>query len=526
MTNQMKHEANGLRRGLKNGFKHHEIKQEIKKPRLTKEEFEETPLLIVLTVYFCYIVLTIFGHIRDFVRRLGFGKSSEVKEKNREGYVKLYRSFESFYTRNIYKRIVQGWNMFICGVPGVMFKLKVNISPEFHQNAKFGTEKIMNAVNLGSYNYLGFAENSGKCADSVEEIILEYGNGICSTRHELGNLDIHRKLETMVAEFLGVEDSITVGMGFATNSTNIPTLMSKGCVIFSDELNHASLVLGCRLSGAKIIVYKHNNMIDLENKIRAAIVEGQPRSHRPWKKALIIVEGVYSMEGTIVNLPALIALKKKYKCYLYVDEAHSIGAIGSSGRGVTDYFDCNPHDVDLLMGTFTKSFGASGGYIAGSKSLINHLRKHSHSFSYATSMSAPVAQQIIMTLKILMGKDGTNEGVSRVRQLERNTHYFRRKLKQKGFIIYGNEDSPVVPLMLYFPSKVTEFIQGLLMGGIATVGVCFPATTVVTSRARFCISASHTKEMLDKALTVIEAVGRNMMVNYSKKVRSQAEVIY
>ncbi|XP_035234145.1 serine palmitoyltransferase 2-like isoform X2 [Stegodyphus dumicola] len=526
MTNQLKHEANGLSRGLKNGFKHHEVKQEIKKPREIKEEFEETPLIIALSVYFCYLVLTFFGHIRDFVRRLGFGKIYEVKEKNREGYVKLYRSFESFYTRNIYKRIVQGWNMFVCGVPGVIFKLKIKISPDFHQNAKFGTEKNLEAINLGSYNYLGFAENSGKCADSVEQVILKYGTGICSTRHELGHLDIHRKLETMVAEFLGVEDSIIVGMGFATNSTNIPTLMSKGCLIFSDELNHASLVLGCRLSGAKIVVYKHNNMKDLEEKVKEAIIEGQPHSHRPWRKMLIIVEGVYSMEGTIVNLPGLIAIKKKYKCYLYVDEAHSIGAIGSCGRGVTDYFDCNPKDVDLLMGTFTKSFGASGGYIAGSKRLINHLRSHSHSFSYATSMSAPVAQQIIMTLKILTGKDGSNEGINRVKHLERNTHYFRRKLKQKGFIIYGNEDSPVVPLMLFFPSKVTEFIQGLLMQGVATVGVCYPATTVVTSRARFCISASHTKEMLDKALTVIDTVGQRIMVNYSKKQRSQEEVIY
>ncbi|KAG8186298.1 hypothetical protein JTE90_007323 [Oedothorax gibbosus] len=527
MTNQLKAEVNGLHRnGLKNGFKNHEIKREVRRSREIKEEFEETPLVIALTVYFCYVVLTIFGHLRDFVRRLGFGKTLEVQEPNREGYTKLYGSFESFYTRNIYKRIVQGWNMFVCGVPGVLFKLKIQISRDFHQNDRFEAEKNIDAINLGSYNYLGFAENSGKCVDSVEKVILKYGNGICSTRHELGTLDIHHKLEKLVAEFVGLEDSIIVGMGFATNSTNIPTLMSKGCLIFSDQLNHASLVLGCRLSGAKIKVYKHNDMKDLEEKIRAAIVEGQPKSHKPWKKILIIVEGVYSMEGTIVNLPGLIAIKKKYKCYLYIDEAHSIGAIGPTGRGVCDYFGCDPRDVDLLMGTFTKSFGAAGGYIAGSKSLINHLRRHSHSFTYATSMSAPVAQQIIMTLKILMGKDGTTDGVDRVRQLERNTRYFRRKIKQMGFIIYGNEDSPVVPFMLYFPSCLTAFVQDLLLEGIATVGVCYPATTVVTSRARFCISASHTKEMLDKALSVIERVGTKIMANCSKIERSQAEIIY
>ncbi|GIY24602.1 serine palmitoyltransferase 2 [Caerostris extrusa] len=300
MTNQVKHEANGLHSSLKNGIKNHEIKREIKRIREVNEEFEETPLIIVLTVYFCYAVLTIFGKIRDYVRKLGFGKSCEVKEENRDGYVKLYGSFESFYTRNIYKRIVQGWNMFVCGVPAVVFKLKIQISPEFHQNARFGTEKNIEAINLGSYNYLGFAETSGQCTDSVEEAILNYGTGIGSTRHELAFIqlffkkiflasitdwlifkniycllldlsigyicDIHRKLEKMVADFLGVEDSVVIGMGFATNSTNIPTLMSKGCLILSDELNHASLVLGCRLSGAKIKVYKHNG--SLINHIR------------------------------------------------------------------------------------------------------------------------------------------------------------------------------------------------------------------------------------------------------------------
>ncbi|XP_035234095.1 serine palmitoyltransferase 2-like [Stegodyphus dumicola] len=267
-------------------------------------------------------------------------------------------------------------------------------------------------------------------------------------------------------------------------------------------------------------------MKDLEVKIRDAIVEGQPRTHRPWKKIIIIVEGIYSMEGTIVNLPALISLKKKYRCYLYVDEAHSIGAIGARGGGVTDYFGCDPKDIDLLMGTFTKSFAAAGGYIGGSKKLISHLRMNCHSFMCATSMSAPIVEQILMAMQIIMGKDGTDDGIKRIQQLRRNTHYFRKKLKQKGFIIYGNEDSPIVPLMLYFPSKIAEFIRQLLKGGIATVGVGFPATTLTTARARFCISASHTKEMLDKALDVVETAGRLIMVNYSKKRRSQEEVIY
>ncbi|XP_049895967.1 serine palmitoyltransferase 2-like, partial [Epinephelus moara] len=223
------------------------------------------------------------------------------------------------------------------------------------------------------------------------------------------NLSIHEELEQLVANFLGVESSMTFGMGFATNSMNIPALVGKGCLILSDELNHTSLILGARLSGATIRVFKHNNMHSLEKMLREAVCSGQPRTHRPWKKILIMVEGIYSMEGSVVRLPEIIALKNKYKAYLYLDEAHSIGAVGPSGRGVTELFNVNPTDVDVMMGTFTKSFGAAGGYIAGKKELVDYLRSHSHSAVYASAMSPPVTEQIIRAMKCIMGKDGSTE---------------------------------------------------------------------------------------------------------------------
>ena len=160
------------------------------------------------------------------------------------------------------------------------------------------------------------------------------------------------------------------------------------------------------------------------------------------------------MEGSIVHLPEIIAIKKKYKCYLYLDEAHSIGAVGPTGRGVVDYWGCDPKDIDILMGTFTKSFGSAGGYIAGSKKLVDYLLLNSHGNAYATSMSPPVTLQIIKTLEIIMGVDGTNEGQRRIKQLADNTKYFRDKLVKMGFIVYGNQASPVVPMMLYMPSKI------------------------------------------------------------------------
>ena len=152
-------------------------------------------------------------------------------------------------------------------------------------------------------------------------------------------------------------------------------------------------------------------MKDLENKLRSAIISGQPRINRPWKKIIIVVEGIYSMEGTIVNLPYILSLKKKYKCYVYLDEAHSIGALGPHGKGVVDYFGCDPNQVDLLMGTFTKSFGAAGGYIAGRREVIQHIKTHSFSASYATVMSPLIAEQIIGVIKVITGQDGTNEGI-------------------------------------------------------------------------------------------------------------------
>jgi serine palmitoyltransferase len=164
-------------------------------------------------------------------------------------------------------------------------------------------------------------------------------------------------------------------------------------------------------------------MIDLENKIREQIINGQNKTRRPWKKIIIIVEGIYSMEGTIINLPEIIKLKKKYKCYVYLDEAHSIGAIGLRGRGVVDYFGCDPTDIDLLMGTFTKSFGAAGGYIAGKKDVIDHIRIHSQSAFYGTSISASIAQQIICVMNVIMGVDGTDAGIQTLFLLYMNQNY-------------------------------------------------------------------------------------------------------
>ncbi|NP_001018455.2 serine palmitoyltransferase 2 [Danio rerio] len=481
------------------------------------ESFEETPMLVAVLTYMGYGILTIFGYLRDFMREWKIEKCHIAREREEQkDFVPLYQDFENFYTRNLYMRIRDSWNRPICSVPGAKFDLVERSSNDYNWTFEYTGRVVKDVINLGSYNYLGFAENTGSCATAAGEVTVKFGVGVASTRQEMGNLDRHEKLEKLVASFLRVESAMAFGMGFATNSMNIPALAGKGCLILSDELNHASLVLGARLSGSTIRVFKHNNMQSLEKLLRDAIVHGQPRTHRPWKKILILVEGIYSMEGSIIRLPEVIALKKKYKAYLYLDEAHSIGALGPGGRGVVEYFGLDPRDVDIMMGTFTKSFGAAGGYIGGRKDLIDYLRTHSHSAVYASSMSAPVVEQIITSMKCIMGEDGTTIGRSRIQRLAENTVYFRRRLREMGFIIYGNNDSPVVPMMLYMPAKIGAFGREMLKRNIGVVVVGFPATPIIESRARFCISAAHSKEMLDRALDVISEVGDLLQLKYSR----------
>ncbi|KAM6128056.1 LOW QUALITY PROTEIN: serine palmitoyltransferase 3 [Pterocles gutturalis] len=487
------------------------------------EHFEQAPMYVaVLTSGFG--VGTIFGYLRDFMRAWGLESNIAAEREQQKDFVPLYR-FENFYTRNLYMRIRDNWNRPICSVPGPQFDLMERVTDDYNWTFRFTGRIIKNVINMGSYNYLGFAETDVNALQTVT-VELQYGTGICSTRQEMGTLDKHVELEKLVANFLGVEDAMVFGMGFATNSMNIPALVGKGCLILSDELNHTSLVLGARLSGATIRIFKHNNMQSLEQLLRDAVIYGQPRSHRAWRKIIILVEGIYSMEGSIVRLPEIVSLKKKYKAYLYLDEAHSIGAVGATGRGVVEYFGMNPDDVDVLMGTFTKSFGAAGGYIAGKKDLVDFLRTHSHSAVYATSMCPPVAEQIIRAMKCLMGLDGTTQGLQRVRQLGKNTRYFRRRLHEMGFIIYGNDDSPVVPLLLYMPGKIGAFARRMLEKNIGVVVVGFPATPITESRARFCVSAAHTREMLDTVLSALDELGDFLQLKYSRYSKSSHPELY
>ncbi|XP_076141606.1 serine palmitoyltransferase 3 [Alosa pseudoharengus] len=515
----------------KNGFHNKVVKNGTSagpRPQQRGEDsFEQAPMHVAVLTYIGFGIVTLFGYFRDFLRAVGLEKCHVAQERDEQkDFVPLYQDFENFYTRNLYMRVRDNWNRPICSVPGPVFDLMERVTDDYNWTYRLTGKTIKNVINMGSYNYLGFAENNVDFLQTVADKLSKYGAGVCGTRQELGNLSIHEELEQLVAEFLGVESSLTFGMGFATNSMNIPALVGKGCLILSDELNHASLVLGARLSASTIRVFKHNNMQSLEKLLREAVSSGQPRTHRPWKKILILVEGIYSMEGSLVRLPEIINLKKKYKAYLFLDEAHSIGAVGPSGRGVVEHFGVDPRDVDVLMGTFTKSFGAAGGYIAGKKELVDYLRTYSHSAVYGSAMSPPITEQIIRAMKCIMGADGTKEGHQRVQQLVENVRYFRSRLQEMGFIIYGNVDSPVIPLLLYLPGKVVAFSRTMLQKNIGVVVVGFPATPITEARARFCVSAAHTRPMLDKVLQALNETGDLLRVKFSRHRPSLRPELY
>ncbi|KZT01614.1 serine palmitoyltransferase 2 [Laetiporus sulphureus 93-53] len=509
---------------------------------------QDPPYYILLTTYISYLLVICLGHLRDFFGKR-FRRSAYRHLMAQDGYAALNSDFDSFYTRRLKTRLDDCFSQPTTGVPGRTIVLLDRYSPD-HNKTMIALGTRTRGLNVSSYNYLGFAQARGACADAVEAGVQRYGVSACGARLEGGTLDLHQQAEALVARFVGMEDSLISSMGFATNSTIIPALVSKGCLVISDEYNHASIRFGVRLSGANVRMFKHNDMKALEDLLREVISQGQPKTHRPWKKILLIVEGLFSMEGTMANLPVIMELKKKYKFYLFVDEAHSVGALGPHGRGVADYFGINPRNFDILMGTFTKSFGAAGGYISGSKALIDRLRVHGHSGCYAEAMPPPVLVQVIASMAGIMGVspgpsssaltikaddiaeqerypgkapaailpswmplspsmcDGS-DGLVRLRRLTFNARYLNRGLRKLGFITYGCDNSPVVPVLLFNPGKMAVFSRMMRTWStpIVVVVVAYPATPLVTSRVRFCVSAAHTKEDIDTVLTACDEIG-------------------
>lgn len=483
---------------------------------LTPIKFDPPGILISVITYLNYLIIITLGHLHDYIEfYTNRDKFYGVIEIN--GIAPWFTKFESFFIRRMKQRIDDCFSRPSTGVPGRFIRCIERVSHNMNEYFTYpGTEKL--CLNLSSYNYLGFAQSEGSCTEFVINNIDKWGVSSNGPRNLLGTTLLHRDTEKLVARFVGKEDCIITSMGYSTNANFFNSFLNKNCLVISDELNHASIRAGVRLSGASVKPYKHNDMKVLEELLREQISEGQPKIHKPWDKILICVEGLFSMEGTMCNLPELVKLKQKYKCYLFVDEAHSIGAMGPTGRGVCEYFGINPNDIDVLMGTFTKSFGAAGGYIAMDKMYINRLRLDLTTQNYSEPSPTPVLSQIYSSMKIIMGEMNPGEGVERLSRITFNSRYLRLGLQRLGFIVYGIADSPVVPLLLYAPSKMPAFSRLMLERNIAVVIVAYPATPLTESRVRFCISASLTKGDIDYVLRHVDEVGDMLFLKTSSGI--------
>lgn len=511
------------------------------------EEELSIPALTAFSTYLAYTVLIMCGRIRDLFASIVGGryirKANDVPSDDRTFFAPLVKSWEHFYTRRLYHRIQDCWNRPISSNPGANIEVLERVSTDGQKSMKlvgpansiedketreeytkgdFYSESHTGAVakkclNLGSYNYLGFADDwSNTCKDDVMGSLEAFPVSAQNSRNELGTTALHRELETTVADFLGKDDALVLTMGFNTNATTIPALMSRGDLIISDELNHTSIVNGARASGAAIRIFRHNDIAHLEETVREAIVMGRPRTRRPWNKIMVIVEGVYSMEGEYCDLKNVVKVCKKYGVFTYLDEAHSIGAMGATGRGCAEYTEVDTADVDVMMGTFTKSFGGMGGYIAASKEVIAHLRWKCAGSSCHNSLSPTVCQQVLTSFKVMTGADGTNIGKQKFQALRDNSNYFRMRLNDMGLLTLGRYDSPIMPVMLYIPTKIAAFSRECYKRGLAVVVVGFPAVPLLMARARFCISAAHTREDLDMALNELEEIADILHLRYAR----------
>jgi serine palmitoyltransferase len=471
--------------------------------------------LTAVLVYLSYAILIAFGHVRDFIGS-SLGTSRYFGRREKKGFAVLLKSWESFYTRRLYHRIQDCWNRPIASAPSAHIQVMERTSTD-HNCTLDTTENTTECLNLGSYNYLGFADDwQITCKSDVLAALQRYPISMCASRQDFGSTQLHIDLEILVARFLGKQAAVVYNMGYGTNSSTIPILSNTpGTLIISDTLNHTSIVNGSRSSQALVRVFKHNTPEHLEEVLREAIINGQPRHHRPWKKIIVLVEGVYSMEGAICRLPEIVKICKRYKAYIYVDEAHSIGALGKTGRGVCEHTGVDPADIDILMGTFTKSFGGMGGYIAASKEIIDYIRECSAGYLYHNAMSPIVCQQILTAFRVILGEDGTDIGRKKLDTLIENSNFFRSEMERLGLHVYGDRNSPIVPCMIYYPAKIAAFSRECLKRNLAVVVVGFPATSVILSRIRFCISAGHSRKDLEFAIKVIDEVTDLLNMKYS-----------
>jgi len=350
-------------------------------------------------------------------------------------------------------------------------------------------------LNFCSNNYLGLA-NHPNLVQATKEAVEKYGVGPAAVRTIAGTMDLHVQLEQRMAAFKGVQAAITFQSGFNANLGTIPALVGKSDVIFSDELNHASIIDGCRLSGARIVRYNHCDPKDLEK----ALVDHR----RGYSHALVVTDGVFSMDGDVAPLDKIYEVSQNYNAILMVDDAHGEGVLGRGGRGIVDHFGLHGK-VDVEIGTLSKAFGVVGGVVAGNPLVVEWLRQRGRPFLFSSAMTVPDVAACLAALDIL---EGSTELVDR---LWENTNYFKTEMQRLGFDT-GKSETPITPVMLGEAPLAQKFSQELYEHNVFAMAIGFPTVPRGKARIRVMISASHDKDDLDQGLEAFALVGRKLNV--------------
>jgi glycine C-acetyltransferase len=372
---------------------------------------------------------------------------------------------------------------------GVYRELPINEGP-------CDAEIILNGkkvINLSSNNYLGFA-NHPRLKNAAIDAIKKYGVGAGAVRTIVGNMDIHEELDQVIAKFKKEEAALVFQSGFNVNAGVIQAITTDKDIIISDQLNHASIIDGTRLSKASRAVYKHSNMDDLERVLK--------ESKDKYENMLIITDGVFSMDGDIAKLPEIVRLAKQYGALTYVDDAHGSGVLGERGRGTVDHFHLHGK-VDFIVGTLSKAIGVVGGYVAGSKDMRDWLLHRGRPLLFSTAMMPGAAAAIIEAFNMLETSSEYTD------KLWKNARYFKEKLEKLGFDI-GHSQTPITPVMIGNEAQTMEFSKALLYNGVYVSGIVFPTVPKNTGRIRCMVSALHTKKQLDKAIEIMEQTAKKL----------------
>ena len=348
-------------------------------------------------------------------------------------------------------------------------------------------------LNFCSNNYLGFA-NHPKLQEAARAAINKYGVGPAAVRTIAGTMDLHNELEERIAKFKKAEAAITFQSGFAANLGTIQALVGKKDVVFSDELNHASIIDGCRLSGARIVRYAHCDPNHLEQVIK--------ENKDTYEKAMIITDGVFSMDGDIAPLDRLQEVSERYDILLAVDDAHGEGVLGKGGRGIVDHFNLHGK-VDIEIGTFSKAFGVIGGMVSGNAVIIDWLKQRGRPFLFSSAMTPPDVAACIAAIDVL---ESSTEYVD---TLWKNAAYFKAEMSKNGFDI-GHSETPITPVMLGEAPLAQKMSKDLFENGIFATPISYPTVPKGKARIRVMISAAHSQEDLDQGLDKFLQSGKSL----------------